>query len=131
MVAFGWRIVVNAIALWIVDAMWGSMRVVTDGHVVINDLLTRILAYLIIGLILALVNALVKPLVHIVAFPLYVLTVGLFSLIANALLLELVSWLTGKMGVGLEIESFGTAVGAALVLAILAALISIPFRKRS
>ncbi|MDR1825949.1 MAG: phage holin family protein [Bifidobacteriaceae bacterium] len=131
MVAFGWRIVVNAIALWIVDALWGSMRVVTNGHVLVNDLLTRILAYLVIGLVLALVNAIVKPLVHVVALPLYILTVGLFSLIANALLLKLVSWLTGHMGVGLQIDSFGTAVGAALVLAILTAIISIPFRKRS
>jgi uncharacterized membrane protein YvlD (DUF360 family) len=52
----------------------------------------------------------------------------LFALIVNALMLELVSWLTSGTPLGLHIADFPSAIGAGLVLAILTALISIPFR---
>ena len=126
MVRFHWRIVVNALALWLVDAMMSTVWVDTEG----NGLVGRTLTYLVIGLMLAVVNSVIKPLAHIIAVPLYVLTIGLFALITNALMLELVSWLSRKMGVGFYVDTFGSAVLAGLVLAILAAIISIPFKQR-
>jgi len=126
MVAFGWRIVINAIAIWLVDSFMRTISVDTGNDGVVG----KVLVYLVIGLILALINSLLKPLAHIIAIPLYILTLGLFALITNALMLLLVSWLSQKMGVGLHVESFGTAVLAGLWLAILTALISIPFKRR-
>jgi putative membrane protein len=127
MVPFGWRIIINALALWIVDGLWGSISVdqTNDG------LVTRVLVYLVIGLIIALVNSVVKPLAKVIAFPLYILTLGLFALITNAAMLELVSWISGLIDLGLRVDNFSTAIGAGLVLAILTALLSIPFRKKS
>ncbi|MDR1119208.1 MAG: phage holin family protein [Bifidobacteriaceae bacterium] len=126
MVPFGWQIVVNAVGLWIVDALWSSMRLSPAG----SGPLTQIACYLVLGLVLAAVNAVVKPLAKIISFPLYVLTLGLFALVVNAAMLELVAWITSLTSFGLEIDSFGTAVGAGLVLAIITALLSIPLKRR-
>jgi putative membrane protein len=125
MVPFGWRIVINAVALWLVDGLWNSVEVTPRDEGVV----ARIAVYLVVGLIIALVNSIVKPLAKTLTIFLYILTLGLFGLILNALMLELTSWLTGLIGFGLHIENFTTAIGAGLVLAILTALISIPFRK--
>ena len=126
MVRFHWRIVICALALWLVDALMSTVTVETEG----NGVVGQVLIYLVIGLLLAIVNSVIKPLAHILALPLYVLTLGLFVLITNALMLELVSWLSRKMGIGLYIDSFGSAVLAGLALAIITALISIPFKER-
>ena len=127
MVPFGWRIVVNAVGLWIVDGLWNSMRLVPEPE----SIVAQVLVYLVLGLILAAVNTVVKPLAKLLSLPLYILTLGLFALIVNAAMLELVAWITSWTSFGLEIDSFATAVGAGLVLAIVTALLSIPFKRRS
>ncbi|MDR1634377.1 MAG: phage holin family protein [Bifidobacteriaceae bacterium] len=126
MVPFGWRVVVNAVGLWIVDGLWDSMRLVPHP----DSILAQIACYLVIGLILAVVNTVVKPLAKLLSLPLYILTLGLFSLVINAAMLELVSWITSLTSFGLEIDSFGTAVGAGLVLALVTAILSIPLKRR-
>ena len=127
MVPFGWRIVVNALAVWLVDALMKTVEVDTGD----NGVVGQVLIYLVIGLLLTIVNSLLKPLAHIVAIPLYILTLGLFALVTNALMLLLVSWVSRQMGIGLYVNSFGSAVLAGLWLAILAAIISIPFKRRA
>ena len=127
MVPFGWKIVVNALAVWLVDALMKTVEVDTGDNAVVG----QVLIYLVIGLLLSIVNSLLKPLAHIVAIPLYILTLGLFALVTNALMLQLVSWISRQMGIGLYVRSFGSAVLAGLWLAILAAIISIPFKRRA
>jgi putative membrane protein len=125
MVPFGWRIVINAVGLWIVDGLGDSMRLYPEGGSVVS----QVLSYLVLGLILAAVNSVVKPVAKFVSFPLYILTLGLFALVVNAAMLELVCWITSWTSFGLEIDSFPAAVGAALALAIITALLSIPFKR--
>jgi putative membrane protein len=125
MVPFGWRIVVNACALWIIDGLWDSIRVVPADRSVVESALF----FLILGLLVALVNAVVKPVVKFFSFPLYILTLGLFALVVNAGMLELVAAITRRTSVSFEIDSFGSAVGAGLALAVLTALMSIPFKR--
>ncbi|MDR0433129.1 MAG: phage holin family protein [Bifidobacteriaceae bacterium] len=122
--AFFSRVVVTAVALWIVDALWNSIWVTPQGEGAVG----MIAVYLVVGLLLVLVNSIVKPVIKVLALPLYLLTLGLFALVVNAGMLELVSWLTSGTPLGLHIADFASAVGAALVLAILTALISIPFK---
>ncbi|MDR1117974.1 MAG: phage holin family protein, partial [Bifidobacteriaceae bacterium] len=127
MVPFGWRVVINAAGLWAVCALWDSMRLVPgDGSFV-----SSVLRFLVLGLILAAVDSIVKPVAKFISFPLYILTFGLFALVVNAAMLELVSWIASWSRWGLEIDSFATAVGAALALAVLTALLSLPFKRRA
>ena len=69
--------------------------------------------------------------IRVVAFPLYVLTLGLISLVVNALLLLIVSWISDAMGFGLHVDGFWAGVLGALVLGIIAWLIGLVLRPLS
>jgi putative membrane protein len=112
-------LIANAVALWLTTLIVSGVRVVPFN----DDTLGTVLSYLFVALIFGIVNGLVGSIVRVVAFPLYILTLGLFSLIVNALLLLLASWLTGLFSFGLEIDGFWWAVLGGLVLAILSSII--------
>lgn len=79
-----------------------------------------VLTFLLVGLVFGLVNGIIGNAIRIVAFPIYVLTLGLIAVVVNALLLMLVAWLTSLFGFGLHVEGFLWAgVLGALVLALL------------
>ena len=78
-------------------------------------------ATFIAALVLALVNAYLRPLVVILTLPINILTLGLFTLVINGLMLELVSWLIPAF----HVEGFWTAVGGALVISIVSCLLNL------
>lgn len=70
-----------------------------------------------IGVLFGIVNAVIKPLVRVLAFPLYVLTLGLFTFIVNALMLQITSWVAEATPLTFHIDDFfWTAVLAAVVV---------------
>jgi putative membrane protein len=78
-----------------------------------------VLAYLFIGLIFGLVNALVRPIVSLLSLPITILTLGLFTIIINAAMLYLTSWLSSYTPVHFTIDSFfWTAVLAAIIITV-------------
>jgi putative membrane protein len=87
-----------------------------------------VLTYLLVALIFGIVNGVVGTVIRVVAFPLYVLTLGLLSLIVNGLLLGIVAWISGQIGFGLVVDGFWWGVLGALVLAVVAWLIGIVIR---
>lgn len=123
------RLVINALALWL------TTKIVT-GIVVkpyeADDTLALVLTFLLVALIFGVVNGVIGNFIRIVAFPIYILTFGLIALIVNGLLLLLVSWISGVIGFGLEVNEFWTGVLGAFVLALLSWIIGIllrPFMK--
>lgn len=106
--------------------------IVADGVKVVafppQDTLAVVLTYLLVALIFGLVNGVIGNFIRIVAFPLYILTLGLLALVVNGLLLLLVSWISGLLGFGLVVDGFGWGVLGALVLALLSWLIGILIR---
>ena len=98
--------IANTLSLWLLDVMLSGIA--------FSDM-TALLAT---GLVLGILNATIKPLLKVISLPVTVLTLGLFSLIINALVLELAFNLIG----GTYISSFGTAIWAALLLGILNAI---------
>ena len=122
------RVVVNALALWIASWILPGLDISTSATTgaVANSGLTQgtdaigiILAYLFIGLIFGIVNALVKPLVSLLSLPLTILTLGLFTIIINAAMLYLTSWLSAYTPVHFTIDSFfWTAVFAAIIITV-------------
>ena len=87
-----------------------------------------ILTYLLIALIFGVVNGILGTFIRIVAFPLYVLTLGLLALVVNALLLLLVAWISSLMGFGLYIDGFWAGFWGAIVLAIISWLMGLILR---
>ncbi|QTX03317.1 phage holin family protein [Agromyces archimandritae] len=118
------KLIVSAFALWLTTLIVGGVNVEPYDDTEIATILT----YLLIALIFGVVNAIVGTAIRIVAFPLYILTLGLLSFIVNGLLLLLVDWISGLMGFGLVVEGFWWGVLGALVLGIITWLIGIIVR---
>ena len=76
------RVVVNAVAIWLAAIIVSGLSLTGD-----------ILDWLIVGAVFGLVNALIKPVVKLLTLPLSILTLGLFTLVINALMLMLTGWL--------------------------------------
>jgi putative membrane protein len=68
--------------------------------------------------VFGLVNFLVKPVVKVLTFPLFLLTLGLTTLVVNALMLLLTSWVCGKLQLSFHVAGFWTAVLGGLVVSV-------------
>jgi len=80
------------------------------------------------ALALAFVNAIVKPVMTILSIPITILTLGIFYLVINALMLELASWLSRNIfHAGISIDSFGAAFLGAIVISIVSAILGAVF----
>ena len=64
--------------------------------------------------VLGLLNAIVRPILFVLTLPITLVTLGLFLLVLNAIMLELTAWLVP----GFDIDGFGWAMVGALVLAL-------------
>jgi len=102
------KLAVNALALLVVDALFGGIWFDNPR------------ATLAAAIVLALVNTYVRPLIVALTLPFNVLTLGLLTLVINAGMLKLVSGLIPTF----HVEGFWTAVGGALVLSIVSALLN-------
>ena len=76
------------------------------------------------ALLLGIVNALVRPVLLLLSLPFIVMTLGLFILVVNALLL----WLVGSLVPGFHVDSFGSAFFGALIVSLVSWALSSFFR---
>lgn len=77
------------------------------------------------ALILALINMSVKPILQLLSLPVTVLTLGIFYLVVNTLMLYLAAWMAnGLFGVGFWIASFGSAFVASIVISVVATILN-------
>ena len=121
------RLLINTLALWLTTVILAThVDVRSFGSE--GDTLAFVLTLVLVAVIFGLVNGVVGGIVRVVAFPIYVLTLGLISLVVNGLLLLLVAWISGLIGFGLSVENFGWGVLGALLLGIIAWLIGILLR---
>ncbi|MEU2333065.1 phage holin family protein [Streptomyces sp. NPDC006654] len=97
-----------AVAVWLLD------KITLTGDSTAKKVWTLILVALVFGL----VNFLVKPIVKILTFPLFILTLGLITLVVNALMLLLTSWVCDKLDLSFHVEGFWTAVLGGLIISI-------------
>ncbi|PZF84476.1 phage holin family protein [Jiangella anatolica] len=111
MTSFIIRLLVNGFALWV------ATRIV-DGVTISSDSTSsEVLTLLVVALIFGLVNAFIKPLVQLLSLPLLILTLGLFTLIVNALMFWLTSWIADGLDVPFHVDDFfWSAVLGALVV---------------
>ena len=76
--------------------------------------------WLIVAIIFGLVNAIIRPILLLLTLPINVFTLGLFTLVINALMLWLTSWISGA----LTVDGFITAFLGALIIAIVSTIIN-------
>ncbi len=122
------RVVINAFAIWIVTLIPALTVTVTAFPP--GDVLQLVLTLLLVAAIFALVNTIVGTVIRIVAFPLYILTLGLISLVINGFLLWLTAWITSFWGWGLGVGDFWWGVLAALIISVINWIFGIILRPR-
>jgi len=105
------RFVVNVAALWLAQALLPGFDI--DGW-----------APLLLGAaIFGGVNAMIKPVVSLLALPITCLTLGLFALVVNALMLALTAWIAGLFDLAFTLDGFWPALFGALIIAIVSTLL--------
>jgi putative membrane protein len=60
----------------------------------------------VVAVIFGLINAVIKPVVKFFAFPFIILTLGLLTLVINAAMLELTSWVAGGLRLAFHVDEF-------------------------
>ena len=99
---------------WVVSAVFLYVLSFLFRGVVIDSVVAALIAAVVLGLI----NATLKPILQVLSLPITVLTLGIFYLVVNALMLMLVSFLVP----GFTITGFWTAFFAAIILSLLNAV---------
>jgi|SRR3989344_7729549 len=99
--------VLSALALFLVSRVIAGIR--------LQDFWSALVAVAVIGL----VNALIKPILLLLTLPITFLTLGLFTLVINALMLLLASSLTP----GFKVDGFGSALIGSILLSLISTLL--------
>lgn len=108
------RLFVNAAALWV------ATRIV-PGVTHEGGWLT----FMGVAVVFGVVNAFIRPVARILTFPLVILTLGLFALIVNGLMLWLTSSFSTILGLGFHVSGFWAACLGALVVSLVSTLLSL------
>ncbi|MHB8574802.1 MAG: phage holin family protein [Dehalococcoidia bacterium] len=107
------RLAINTIAILVASKVISGIR--------LSDWQGAVLA----GAIFGLVNAFIKPVVKTLTCPLYLLTLGIFALVVNALMLALTSWIAQLAGAGFSVDGFTADILGALAIGFVAWLASL------
>lgn len=107
------KIAVNAVALWVAAFLVNGIRLADDGSTFASRFTTVVLVAALFGL----VNAVVKPIAKLLSFPAIVLTLGLFTFIVNAFMLQITEWISEPLGLSFSIDHFfwDAVIGALIV----------------
>jgi putative membrane protein len=101
------RILVYAASVWVAVALLDGL-----------DFEGSPLALLGIALLMGILNVVVKPILALLSLPLIVLTLGLFLIVVNALVLALVIALSGALGIDFTSDGFGWTLLGAIIISI-------------
>jgi putative membrane protein len=121
MKSFVVRVLVNGVALWVAAFLVHGIHLADGATSTSSQLLTIFWVALIFGLL----NALIKPILTILSLPVIILTLGLFTLIVNAAMLELTSWFAGKFTLDFHVDQFfWDAVLGAIIITIVSMILN-------
>ncbi|MFC7217119.1 phage holin family protein [Streptomyces polyrhachis] len=108
----------NAAALAV--AVWLLKDITLTG-----DSTDRTVTLIVVALIFGAVNAVVRPVVKLFALPALVLTLGLFTLVINAVMLLLTSWIADQADLAFHVDGFVAALLGALVVSVVSWALSL------
>lgn len=106
------RILINALALWLAAILVPGIHAGSFWSI------------LAIALVFGFVNALIRPVLKLLSCPVILLTLGLFTLVINALMLMLTAWLGSGLGIDFKVDGFLAAFVGALLISIVSTLLS-------
>lgn len=108
------RLVINATALFV------AVRLIPGMHFT-----GGVGKLLLVALVFGLVNAIARPVLTLLSCPLIVVTLGLFLLVINALMLGLTSWLSTRLDLGFHVDGFWPALVGGLVIGLISTVLTL------
>jgi len=102
-----------AVATWLIDGVYFTGP--STGQ---EELKHKVLPLLLVALILGIVSNFVRPVVTFFSVPFIILTLGLFLLVINALMLMLTAWIAGGVGIGFHVDGFWSALAGSIIITI-------------
>jgi putative membrane protein len=115
-VAFLLRVVINALAL-------GAAAWLLDGISVGGDSNEQLWTLLAVGLVFGVVNTFITPVVKLLSIPFIIVTLGLFLIVVNALMLLLTEEIADLFGLRFTVDGFWTAVLGSIIISIVSAVL--------
>jgi putative membrane protein len=112
------RLLANAAALAVATWLLAGIQLTAAGT---GD---KVLVLLVVALIFGVVNAVVKPIFTAVSACIVLLTLGLFLVVINALMLLLTSWVATQIGIGWFVDGFWTALLGAIIVSVVSFLLN-------
>ncbi|WP_067674657.1 phage holin family protein [Nocardia miyunensis] len=109
------RLIINAVAIWLASVLVGNIELISPAS---QGTTGKVIVVLIVAIIFGLVNALVKPIVKLLSLPLVIVTLGLFLLIINALMLWLTAAITSTTEYGLRVHGVFAAIFGAIIITV-------------
>lgn len=94
------RLIVTGVAIWVATEIIDGISLDTPTT---SEMLLTLGG---VAVIFTVVNALVRPLVVLLSFPVYILTLGLFTFVVNALMLWLTSWIAEQVDLAFRVDGF-------------------------
>ncbi|MGA3162825.1 MAG: phage holin family protein [Verrucomicrobiota bacterium] len=107
---------------WLINTLAVLVAVlILQGHIRYGRPVDLLLASLLLGVL----NAFVRPILMFFALPLLIFTLGLFTLVINALMLYGVGWLMELLGLQFTVDSFGAAFLGAIIISVVSIALNI------
>ena len=108
------RLIINALALWLATRFVDGISF--DGQMPF---------LLVVALVFGAVNTIVKPILMVLTFPFLIVTLGLFLLVLNAVMLWLTGAISDATGLGFHVSSFKAAFIGGLVVSVVSFVLSL------
>ena len=106
------RLLVNAAALWVATQVVRGVSYEGGPMPLLG-----------VALVFGVLNASIRPLAKILTFPLIIVTLGIFSLVINGLMLWLTSSFSSALGLGFHVSGFWAAFFGGLVVSVVSTLL--------
>lgn len=104
--------------------LWVTILVVPSISIDSSSASQTVIVLAVVALVFTAVNSIIKPVVTTLAFPLYLVTFGLFALVTNSLLFSLTSWLSTSLGFPMTTGGFWSCLAGAIITSVVSALVS-------
>jgi putative membrane protein len=109
-----WRLLINAAALWAATRLVSGIAFDGDWRLL-----------LLVALVFGVLNVAVRPILILLTLPLFIVTLGLFTFVLNAVMLWLTGAVSDALGLGFHVSGFGAAFLGALVVTVVSFMLSL------
>lgn len=114
-----------AVAAWVLPGIWFEGVDAPFG----DEVKDKILPLLATGLVMAVISRTVEPVVTLLSLPFIIVTIGLFLLVINALMLLLAAWVADLIDLGFHVDGFWWAVLGSIIITLVTGFIDAALRE--